>query len=217
MADAPVVAVRGEAIREVAPELAGFSVTVTARDKDRQTTLTRLTQRLDAVRTVLDGYADAIERRETAGVAVHPAWKKAGERVSAYHGSVATTVTMTDFTALGELLLRLADQDQTSIAGPWWELRPTSPVYAEARRAAVAEAIARAREYADALGARVTSLLELADAGMGGGGQPKMRAMSFGTAMDAGGPPQLELEPQRQTVHALVEARFAISDPTALS
>ena len=40
MVDGPVVAVRGEAIREVPPEIARFTVTVVARDKDRQATLT---------------------------------------------------------------------------------------------------------------------------------------------------------------------------------
>ncbi|HTF08628.1 MAG TPA: SIMPL domain-containing protein, partial [Asanoa sp.] len=44
MAD-PVVAVRGEAVREVPPEIARFAVTVVARDKDRQATLRRLAER----------------------------------------------------------------------------------------------------------------------------------------------------------------------------
>ena len=64
-------------------------------------------------------------------------------------------------------MLRLADQDQVEVAGPWWSLRPDSPAHREARHAAIADALLRAREYAEALGARVTALLELADAGAG--------------------------------------------------
>jgi uncharacterized protein YggE len=45
MVDQPMVTVRGEALREVPPEQAVFSVTVSARDKNRETALTRLTQR----------------------------------------------------------------------------------------------------------------------------------------------------------------------------
>ena len=45
MVDGPIVAVRGEATREVPAEVAPFSVTVAARDKDRQATLTRLAER----------------------------------------------------------------------------------------------------------------------------------------------------------------------------
>src|SRR6266545_1880936 len=120
----PVLAVRGEAVREVDPEIATFSVAVSARDRDRQTTLRRLTARVEAVRAVLDGYAEVIEKRETSGLYVHPETKRAGERISAYSGTVATSVTVADFTQLGELLLRLADLDQTTVAGPWWGRRP---------------------------------------------------------------------------------------------
>src|SRR3954468_4010127 len=100
MVDRPIVVARGEAVREVPPELAVFSVTVAARDKDREATLTRLTERAAETRSALDDYPDAIARRETGGVQIHPELKR-GERVSAYSGSVTTTVTATDFTMLG--------------------------------------------------------------------------------------------------------------------
>ena len=205
MTAAPILAVRGEVSREVEPELATFSVTVSARDTDRGTTLARLTERHDALRAALDEYATAIERRETGAVSVYPESRRAGERVKGYTGSISTRVTMTDFVLLGELMLRLADADQTVVYGPWWGLRPDSPVRREARRAAVGEAITRATEYAEALGARVVRLVELADAGLAAG-QPQPMAFTMaapGGMMGAqGGPPQLNLDPQRQTVHA---------------
>ncbi|WP_329104277.1 SIMPL domain-containing protein [Micromonospora sp. NBC_01699] len=219
MVDGPVVAVRGEAFREVPPELARFQVTATARDKDRQATLTRLAERAEGVRALIDSYGAAIERRESGQLQVYPEVKRSGERVVAYHGSVSTTVTVTDFTVLGELMLRLADRDQTQVAGPWWELRPGSPVYREARRAAIGEAVDRAREYADALGARVTALVQLADASSD---QPRPMMMVGSTqnfrakgAMD--GVPELDLDPQMQSIQASVEARFTISEPTVLA
>lgn len=210
MADAPVVAVRGEAYREVAPELARFTVTATARDRDREATLTRLAERAAAVRVLLDAAEPAVERRETGQLRVWPETKRSGERVVAYHGSVTTTVTVVDFTALGELMLRLADQDQVELAGPWWSLRPDSPAYREARHAAIADALARAREYAEALGARVTALVELADTGLTTA--PPMLAKA-GFARGAEAAPELELDPQPQPVQAAVEARFTISEP----
>lgn len=214
--DAPVVLVRGEAVREVPPELARFSVTVAARDRDRQTTLQRLAERAAAVRALLDGYGPAIERRETGGVFVRPELKRSGERVVGYSGHVSTTVTVTDFTVLGELLLQVADADQTTVAGPWWELRPDSAAHGEARRAAIGEAVARAREYAAAVGARVQRLLEIADDGGGGAPVPMMRAAAFDFAGERAAPPQLDLDPQLQTVHAAVRVRFTISEPTEL-
>lgn len=209
MVDGPVVAVRGEAYREVPPEVARFTVTATARDRDREATLTRLAERAAAVRVLLDGYGPTIERRETGDLRVRPETRRATERVVAWHGSVATTVTLTDFTALGELMLRLANHDKVEVAGPWWSLRPDSPVHREARHAAIADALLRAREYAEALGARVTALIELADAGVTE--RPMFARAAYAEA--AGGPPELELDPQPQPVHATVQARFAISEP----
>ncbi|MEV4537265.1 SIMPL domain-containing protein [Asanoa sp. NPDC049518] len=214
MAD-PVVAVRGEAVREVPPELARFAVTVSARDKDRQATLRRLAERAERTRAVIDGYGDAVERRESGGLQVYPERKRSGEKVAAYHGSVTTTVTLTDFEVLGELMLRLADQDQTEVGGPWWELRPDSPAHREVRRAAIDDAISVARDYAAALGARITALVEVADAGLRPPGPQPMFARA---AVDAGGAgPVVDLDPQMQTVHAAIEARFTISEPTVLA
>ncbi|MEV4199074.1 SIMPL domain-containing protein [Micromonospora globbae] len=211
MVDAPVVTVRGEAYREVPPELARFTVTATARDRDREATLTRLAERAAAVRVLLDAEGPAIDRRETGDLRVRPETARSSERVVAWHGSVTTTVAVTDFTALGELMLRLADQDQVEVAGPWWSLRPDSPVHREVRHAAIADALARAREYAEALGARVTALVELADAGVE---RPMMARMAYAAGPGAGdGPPELDLDPQQQTVQAAVQARFAISTP----
>ncbi|MDG4804833.1 SIMPL domain-containing protein [Micromonospora sp. WMMD980] len=210
MADAPVVAVRGEAYREVAPELARFTVTAVARDRDRQATLTRLAERAAAVRALLDAAEPAVERRETGQVNVWPVTKRSGERVVAWQGSVSTTVTVTDFTSLGELMLRLAEHEQVEVAGPVWSLRPDSPAYREARHAAIADALARAREYAEALGARVTALRELADTGLTA--VPPMLAKAA-YARSGESVPELELDPAPQSVQAAVEARFTISEP----
>jgi uncharacterized protein YggE len=214
MAEQPMVVVRGEAVREVPPEIALFTVTVSARDKDRQVALTRLAERAAELRTALDDYADAIERRETSGVQVRPELKRGGERVSAYVGSVSTTVTVTDFGTLGEMLLRLANADQTALSGPWWQLRPGSRAGADVRREAIADALGRAREYAAAVGAEVDRLVEISDEGAGGGGG-MVRSLGFGGMESAD--LDLDVDPQVQTVHASVIVRVAITEPRTLS
>jgi uncharacterized protein YggE len=101
------------------------------------------------------------------------------------------------------------------VSGPWWQLRPGSRAGAEVRRAAIADALGRAREYAEAVGAEVDRLVEILDEGVGGGGgQPMMRMAAFG-----GGPEadlELELDPQQQTVQATVIVRVTITEPTTL-
>ncbi|MEV4191243.1 SIMPL domain-containing protein [Streptomyces toxytricini] len=219
--DTPRIAVRGEAHLEVDPEIARIGVTVTARGTDRRTALDDLTRRNAATLDLIKTYGDAVEKLETGAFSITPEPTRhgRGERIRAYHGRVHITAELTDFTALGELTTRLADLELTRVDGPWWALRPTSPAHAEARRQAVLDAVQRAREYADALGARLAALVELADLGAENAAPiamaspaGTMRAMAFGAAEETA--PPLDLEPQRQTVYAQVNARFTMTPPS---
>ncbi|MFF1833337.1 SIMPL domain-containing protein [Streptomyces sp. NPDC058231] len=221
--DHPRVAVRGEARLEVDPETAHITITVTARGKDRRTTLEDLTRRNAHVLELARTYGQAVEKLETGALSITPELTQRGrdEKIRAYHGRVHITAELADFTALGELTTRIADLDMTRITGPRWALRPDSPAYTEARRQAVREALQRAREYADALGTHLTALLELADLGAENTAlAPPVPAPpgGFGARAAYGGtepetPPVLDLEPQRQTVYAQVNARFTMAPP----
>ncbi|MFI8361140.1 SIMPL domain-containing protein [Streptomyces sp. NPDC085612] len=218
--EVPRVAVRGEARLEVDPEIARIGITVGARGTDRRTALDDLTRRNNAALDLIRSYGDAVEKLETGSFSITPELTRHGraERVRAYTGRVHITAELADFTALGELTTRLADLELTQVDGPWWALRPTSPAHGQARRQAVLEAVQRAREYADALGATLAALVELADldadnAGpLGSPAGAGMRTMAFSATEDTG-PAPLDLEPQRQTVHANVNARFTMTPP----
>ncbi|GGX60966.1 SIMPL domain-containing protein [Streptomyces fructofermentans] len=220
-ADAPRIAVRGEAHLDVDPEIARIGITVGARGTDRRDALADLTRRNTAALDLVKSYGDAVERLETGAFSITPEHARhgRGERVRAYHGRVHLTAELTDFTALGELTTRLADLDLTRVDGPWWALRPDSPAHRLARQQAVREAVQRAREYAEALGTRLTALLELADLGAEDAGPYGMEVQARGMrtlAFDASASetaPALDLEPQRQHVHAQVNARFTMAPP----
>ncbi|MFI5525559.1 SIMPL domain-containing protein [Streptomyces platensis] len=216
--DTPRLAVRGEARLEVDPEIARLAVTVSARGTDRNTALTDLTRRNEAALTLIKSYGDAIEKLETGTFSLTPQLSEKGrhERIRAYEGRVTHTATLNDFTLLGELTTRLADLDLTRVDGPWWALRPDSPAHRAARTQAVHEAVQRAREYAEAVGARLDALLEIADLGAENSAPtaaPTMRSFAgYGGATQESAP-ALDLEPQRQAVYAHVNARFTMTRP----
>lgn len=213
--DQTIVSVHGEARREVPPDQAVFSVSVSAADKDKTTVVARLTRRAAEVDQILDRFGTAVERRETSGVHVHPEFKRRGEKAVSYSGSVTTTVTVTDFDPLGELLAQLAAGDLTAVSGPWWQLRPGSRAGAGVRQAAVADALDRARGYAAAVGSEVDRIIEIADAEAGGGHHPMMRSAAFGMAESAGAADlAFDLYPQEQSVEARVLLRVTITEPT---
>ncbi|MFF4395709.1 SIMPL domain-containing protein [Streptomyces sp. NPDC001480] len=217
--DAPLLVVRGETELEVEPEIARISITVTARGRDRRTTLDDLTRRNTTALDLIKSYGDTVERLSTGAFSITPELSERGrgERVHAYHGRVHLTADLTDFTVLGELTTRLADMELTRLDGPWWLLRPDSPVHRQARQQAVREAVQRAHEYAAALGTTVAALIELADTGTD---RPRSTRAPFergvhraSLAAGAEPPEPLDLEPERLRVSAQVSAQFTMAPP----
>jgi uncharacterized protein len=216
-ADKAVISVRGEAKLTVAPEVADVFVSFFAQARDRREAFERLTKRNDEVLTLIRSYGDAVEKLASGGLIVTPDMRKTkDEKIRSYSGRARLTVTVADFAVLGELIARLTDQETLTLAGPYWRLREDSPAYRDARTAAVADAVARGRDYAAALGCRVVGLIELADSGMSTPGTAVAQGalmMGAATRSAAYAPPELDLEPQEQTVHANIEARFHATQP----
>lgn len=217
-----VISVRGEATLLVDPEVADLTVVVTAQSRDRREAFERLVKRNDEVLELVRSYGDSVSQVESTGVSVAPELRKGkDEKIRSYAGAVRIRVTVADVTMLGELVARLAECEATAIEGPQWRLQRSSPVYREARSRAVTEALVRARDYAEAVGSRITGLIELADAGLTTTvvpRRPHTGPLAYGArAMAAGAqeqqPPALDLEPQQQTVYISVEARFQAAQP----
>jgi len=220
MPQQPTLAVRGEAVLEVDPEIARIEASVAAVGRDRAKTLQLLNDRAVAVDKVLGSFPDVIEKNETSGVRVSPqlASRAVRDRPSGYHGAVHHTITVTGFDRLGELMAQLADLDQTEVGGPWWELRPGSPVYGRVRVVAVRDAVRRARDYAAALGSDLAGLVELADTRLlsDSRGQPEaLLSARLPLRARAAAPEEFnfDLIPAKQVVRATVEARFTIGEP----
>jgi uncharacterized protein YggE len=222
MPQPPTLAVRGEAVLEVPPEVARIDVSVAAGDKDQTTTLRLLSERAAAVDKVLGSYPESIEKTETSGVRVSPRLTgrtmRSGE--AGYHGAVYHAITVTGFDRLGELMAQLAEQEQTEVGGPWWALRPGSPVYGRVRVAAVRDAVQRARDYAAALGTELAGLVEVADARLLTDSRGQNDSVTHPSAMlphrvraTAAEEFSTDLVPAKQVVRATVEARFTIVEP----
>jgi hypothetical protein len=212
----PVISVRGEAWLEAEPEIAVVTVTVQARDRDRRAVLDRLAGRNSEVLDLVRGYGDAVEKLESGPVTAYPEIKHKGqaERGTRYAGQARVEVTVRDFTVLGDLVARLAELELVSVSGPWWSLRPDSPVRRQARIAAARDATRRAGEYAEAFGGRLGELIEAADSGLLSH-DPAPAPRSIGMSRSARGmaaaeEPQFDLEPVRQPVTATVDARFTM-------
>lgn len=215
----PIVSVRGETIRRVDPEIALASITVSGRDRDKAKASRLCATRQKALTAVLDQFAPALERAETSRVSLYATYaSQRRDRVDAWIASVTCSVVITDLDAVGPLLAAAGAVESATLSGPDWQVRPTSPLHREARLAAIGDALARASDYAAAVGARVTSLIEVADQGMSGSTSVvsmSARMPMFARGGGGGEPdPELDVIPQQQEIRASVEVRVAISVPT---
>jgi uncharacterized protein YggE len=206
----PQVAVRGEARLVVDPEIATVVVTVTGRARDRQTALERCRAGQAAVTAVLDAAGAAVESVETAGLAVYPDRRDGGRDDSV--ASLTTSVTVGRLDAVGELVVALGRLPDVAVSGPDWRLRPGSEAVERARLAAVQDAVHRARQYAAAVGARLTALLEISDVGLSGA-SPRFAAPVAAMARFGAEELRLDLAPAQQEVLGAVEVRFAMTEP----
>jgi uncharacterized protein YggE len=136
-----------------------------------------------------------------------------------HHSRVDYAITFSDFGVLSTWLESAVAVPSVTIDSIAWELteETTAGATATARDNAVRDAVARASGYARSLGLSTVTPVAIADRGMldpgsGGDGQlPLARATMQLAAFASGGAPGLELKPQRITVVAAVDARFAAS------
>ena len=204
MTESPRVVVRGEAVAEVLPDAADLVVTIEVRDRRRDRALATLAGRQQELTALLDAHRGGLGTVATDAVSVFDEGTDGARSGSVV--TVTTRVQVGDVAAAGRLAVAVAGLADTSLHGPHWRVSRGHPVHDRVRADAVADALARARGYAAALGVGLTGLVELRDAGTGGGG----RLAKASLAMAA---PQLELQPGLVEVHGSVEMTFTMSPP----
>lgn len=207
----PVVTVRGEATREVDPDLATISASVNAGGPSAEVVSAELAAGSQRLAAVIERFAAAIERSSTSGLWVHPVTdRRNATKITGYRGSFTSQVVVHDLGELSGLVLALGSVPNAQLAGPWWSLRDDNPVHRAVRLDAIGDGRRRADDYAAAFGARVQELLEISDLQVGFGG-PVPRGVAFAAAARSAPEASFDFEPQPQTVSGQVTLRFAIT------
>lgn len=211
------VSVRGEAVLETDPELVDLHLNVLARDPERTVTLATLTERAAALQALVVGLGDGVERYANTGFNVYPQFSgKRGDQLRGYEGCASLSVTVADFELLPRLITGANEIELSEVGQLIWRMRRTSPVFREARLAAVEDALSRARDYAAAFRATITGLIEVTDTGLS---SPQWSHGAATLGFTAAGRPgsrkevTFDLVPQRQEITGQVEARFSMTEP----
>lgn len=230
MAETTTLSVRGEARRTIAPDFVVLQcgLRTTAGSKgDALALLHADQQRLIGALTELGGAPLTVENRQhdltwsTASIGTHQEHdfdKQTGE-----HGPTGriiadahVVVTARDTGLLDRLGRALTAVERLNVNSVNWQVDADNEQWRGVRADAIAAALAKGRDYAAALGATVTRVEHVADAGLlTPGALPVPHEMSRAYAISAGGDDYgtPSLDPVPQDIWAVVEARLVAEIP----
>jgi uncharacterized protein YggE len=137
-------------------------------------------------------------------------WRATGRVVA----TVAVEIVARDFDALAGVESALAAQAAFAVHNTSWRVDNDNPAWTQVRADAIHAAVAKARDYAAALGGRMAGVEHIADAGLLGGSG----AAEFGVVMQSsadwsmsrsgGGEETPSLDPVPCELTATIDARF---------
>lgn len=228
MSAEPKLSVRAHAAATVPPDLVVLSGAVRAVAADKAAALAEAARALTALtdalstlgavpldaehsRAALTWSARSVTTEDEMLDKADGRWGRSG-RVFAL---VAVEITARDFDVLPRVETALARQPDFSVHGTSWRVDADNPRWTHVRADAIRSAVAKARDYAAALGGTVTGVEHIADTGLLGSGgtgtSDWMEQASFASASRAGSrmddaTPSLDPVPCELT--ATIDARF---------
>jgi uncharacterized protein YggE len=206
--DGATVTARGDAVVAGTPDEGIWDITVDSLDASPDAALADVGRRSAELQSVLDELGVPKERRSTTGVSVQEEFDYTDGRQihRGFRASNVLTIRLTDPTVAGRLIQGAIEHAGAHVAGPRWWIAPDNPARVEACRQAAAEAKRKAEAYADALGLRLGSVIEIREPSAHAA-SPRMRMAPV--AMAASAPP-LEVDPGELSVDAQVEVTYRL-------
>ncbi len=191
--DAARITVTGEGRVDARPDMATVSLGVVTEGETAAEAMAANAIQLSAVLEQLR--ASGLEERDiqTSGLSLTPNWHQTETdptpRILGYQASNMLTVRVRALDTLGSVLDRTISDGANNFNGLTFGLADPEPAMNEARRRAVADAMARARLLSDAAGLTLGPVVSITDGGFQGGPRPMYRmeaAANSGVPMAAG-------------------------------
>jgi len=205
----PQLSVTGRGTFEATPDMATLTLGVTHEAKTAEDAMDLVSADVADVLRLLR--LAGIEERDlqTSGLTLSPVWSNYGSgqarRITGFSASNMLTARVRDMSNLGEVLDDVIEEGANSFQGLSFGLQEPEPALDAARRAAVADAMAKARLFAEAAGVTLGPILSLSEAGAQTP-RPQMMEMAR-MASDA-----VPVAPGELTISAGVSMVFEIVD-----
>lgn len=170
------ITLTGEASIAAAPDMATVSLGVTTEASTAAEAMTANSKALSAVIERLKAAGIADHDLQTSSLSLNPNWTGYEEgsipQISNYTAMNMLNVRVRDLAGLGAVLDASIADGANTLNGITFELSAPRPVQDEARRAAMADAIAKARLYAEAAGVKLGKIATISEQQGYGGPMP---------------------------------------------
>ena len=168
-ADTAIITVTGEASVAAQPDLATLSLGVTTQGQTAAAAMASNTAAMSVVLTRLQGAGIAARDLQTSNLSLSPNWvgyESGGTpTIAGYTASNMLTVRVRAFDSLGAVLDAAITDGANTLNGLTFELADPKPQMDEARKAAVADAMARAALLVQAAGAKLGPVMSITEGG----------------------------------------------------
>lgn len=203
------ITVTGEGQSAAPPDMAEISLGVRMTAPTALEAVDRTSAALGAVLQRLEAMGIAARDMQTEALALNQIWDRrtaTGEaRPGSFEASNTLSVRVRDLDRLGEILQAALSDGANALSGLRFGFIDPGPVQDAARRAAVADAMARARLYAEAAGVRLGPVLSISE------GAARSSPVTRGGEMRAMAMASLPVATGESEVSAQVTMVFAIA------
>ena len=194
--------VGGTGTATAVPDQASFSFTVQTKATTAATALARNGTATKAVIAAVESAGVPEADIQTAQVSLDPVESSDGTSIVAYTASDTITVTKLAIAKAGEIVDAAVGAGATDVSGPSLDLSDQDALYAQALRAAVAQAKTKAQALADAAGQTLGPIQTMSE----GGGQVPIPFAKSATDTSGGTP----IEAGTQEIDATVTVTFGL-------
>ncbi|OWU69913.1 membrane protein [Marinibacterium profundimaris] len=208
--DMRVIRVTGEGRVAAAPDTATITMGVTEQADAAHAAMSQVSVSVAAILERLEEIGIAPEDVQTQRLTVNPVWSNRnyseGEaEITGFVANNAISVRIRDLPSLGDVLDRILEEGGNDFSGLQFSVQDPEPLVNEARRAAVADARAKAELYAEAAGVSLGAVQRIEEMG----GSPRPMMMEMAAASRGSSVPIAEGE---VTVEASVNMVFLIAE-----
>ncbi|MCX8225517.1 MAG: SIMPL domain-containing protein [Sulfitobacter sp.] len=203
------ITVSGEGVVSLAPDMATIRLGVTERAATASDAMRQTSEKVRGILEQLDGIQVAGLDRQTSGLYLRPVYDNRPRddngpvQVVGYEAGNSVSITVRDLSKLGALLDAVVAEGANDFNGLEFGLQDNAEALIAARKGAVADAMARARQLADAAGVNLGDVLQMSESSQGY--RPMEMKASQMRGMD------VPIETGEVDIRAQVTMQFAIS------